>query len=108
MNNLSIVEEEKNILIYDIEIEDGDFVGKQAQKSNGKYEKTLNLLQYNNHIIHVNNTKNFFKCFRCPLCDTFSYKTDHINRHFLCCKNRIKSIYAKNVYNLRESLNEKL
>ena len=110
MDNLPIVEDvvEKNIFIHDIDIEDGDFVGELARRRFGKYENTVKLLRYNNHNIYVNNIDNFFKCFRCPSCDTFFHKADHFNRHLLCCKDRIKNIYPKNVYTLRETLFEKL
>ena len=94
MDNLLIVEDvlEKNIFIYDIDIEEGDFVGKLARRSIGKYENTVKLLRYNDHIIYVNNIDNFFKCFRCPTCDTFFHKADNFNRHLLFCKDRIKKI----------------
>ena len=88
-------------------VEDGDFVGELARRSIGKYENTVKLLRYNNHIIYVNNIDNFFKCFRCPTCDTFFHKADHFNKHLLRCKDRIKNIYPKNVYTLRETLFEK-
>ena len=76
MDNLPVVEDvvEKNIFIYDINIEDGYFVGELARRSIGKYENTVKLLRYNNHNIYVINIDNFFKCFRCPTCDTFSTK----------------------------------
>ena len=71
MNGLPKVEDvaEKNIFIYDIEIEDVDFVGELARRKIGKYENRIKLLRYNNHIIHVKNIDNFFKCFRCPTSD---------------------------------------
>ena len=95
MDNLPVVEDvvEKNISIYDINIEDG--VGELARRSIGKYENTVKLLRYNNHIIYVNNIDNFLKCFRCPTCDTFFHKADHFNKHLLRCKDRIKNIYPK-------------
>ena len=73
MNNLPLVEDvvEKNISIYDIGIEDGDFVGELARRSIGKYENTVKILQYNNHIINFNNIDNFFEGFLSPICDTF-------------------------------------
>ena len=110
MDNLPVVEDvvEKNIFIDDIDIEDGDFVGELVRRIIGKYENTGKLLRYNNHIIYVNNIDNFFKRFRCPTCDTFFYKVDHFNKHLLRCKDRIKNIYPKNVYTLRERLFEKL
>ena len=73
MDNLPVVEDvvAKNIFIYDIDIQDGDFVGELARRSIGKYQNTLKLLRYYNHIIYVN-IDNFFKCFRCPTKQTTS------------------------------------
>ena len=110
MDNLPIVEDavEKNIFIYDIEIEDGDFLGNLARRSIGKYEKTVKLLRYNNHIIFVKNTDNFFKCFRFPTCDTVFNLSQNFNKQLLRCKDQIKNTYPKKVYTLREKLFEKL
>ena len=110
MDNLPIVEDvvEKNIFIYNIDIEDGDFVEELAQRCIGKYENTVKPLRYNNHIIYFNNIDNFFKCFRCPTCDTFFHKADNFNQHLLRGKDRIKNMYPKNAYTLREKLFEKL
>ena len=107
IDNLPIVEDvvEKTIFFYDIDIRDGDFVGELARKSIGKDEKIVKLLRYNNHIIHVNN---IFKCSRCPTCDKFFLKAENVNMHLLPCKDRIKNIYHKIVYSLRETLFEKL
>ena len=110
MDNLPIVEDVvgKSIFIYAIDFDDGDFVGELARRSIGKYETTVKLLGYNNHIIYVNNINNFFKCFRCPTCDTFFHKADHFNRHLLCCKDRIKNTYPTIAYTLPRTLFEKL
>ena len=110
VGNLPIAEDvvEKNIFTYDIDIEYGNFVRELARRSIGKYENTVKLLRYNNHIIYVNKIDSFFKCFRCPTSDTFFHKADHFNRHLLCCKERIKNIYPKSVYTLQETLFEKL
>ena len=79
-----------------------------ARRSIDKYENTVKLLRYNNHIIYVNNIDNFFKCFRCPTCDIFFNVSQNFNKHLLRCKDRIKNIYPKNVYTLRETLFKKL
>ena len=60
-----------NIFIYDIDIEDGDFVGELARRSIEMYRNNFNLLRYNNHICYVDDINTFFKRFRCPNCDTF-------------------------------------
>ena len=65
MNNMPIAEDlvEKNLLIYDIDIEVGDFVGELARRSIGQYQNTVKRLRYNNQIIYLNNIEIFFKCF---------------------------------------------
>ena len=60
-----------NILLYDIDIVDVNIVGELARRSVQKYENTVRLLRYNNHICYVNNINAVFQSFRCPNCDTF-------------------------------------
>ena len=77
MDNLPI---ETHLYLFDIEDTDKvdeNFLSELARRSIGKYENTVKLLQYNNHIIHVNNIDNFFRCFRCSTCDIFFHKADH-------------------------------
>ena len=46
--------------------------------------------------------------FRCTTCDTFFSKTWNLERHLVTCSDRVKHIYPKNVYELRETLFETL
>ena len=66
IENLPIVEfvVKKQVFIYDIGIEDGDFVGDIFMTTIGKCESTKKLRRYNNHI-NVNNINNFSICVRC-------------------------------------------
>ena len=50
----------------------------------------------------------FFETFRCSTCDTICCKTGNLERHLITCSERVKHIYPKNVYQLRETLFEKL
>ena len=102
MDHLVFVENaiKNNIFIYDIDIEDGDFVGDRARKSIEIYENSINLLRYNNLICYVDDINRYFKRFRCPNCDTFIKQAGHFNRHVKSCKHRIQHIYPKSVYNL--------
>ena len=99
---------ERNIFIYDFDIQEGDYVGELARRSIEKFKKTVKLLRFNNHIIHTIDIDSFFKCFHCPSCDCFFDRSDNFNRHLLTCKDRVRHIYPKNVYTLRETLFEKL
>ena len=92
---LPLVEEivERNIFIYDFDIQEGEYVGELARRSIGKFEKTVKLLRFNNHIIHTNDIDSFFKCFRCPSCDCFFNRSNNFNRHLLTCDIFIQRMY---------------
>ena len=96
------------IFFYDIDFVDWELIGELAQRSIRKFEKSVKLLRYNNHICHVNDMKSFFKSFRCSSCDTIFSKIGNLERHMITCSERVKHIYPKNVYQLRETLSEKL
>ena len=110
MNDVPTVEDllTLNILLYDIDIVDGNIVGELARRSVQKYENTVRLLRYNNHICHVNNINEVFQCFRCSNCDTFFNKTFNLEQHLTTCGERVKNVYPKNVYKTQETLFDKL
>ena len=97
-----------NIFIYDIDLIDGAMVGELALRSIKKYEKNVQLIRYNSHICYVDNINALFKAFRCPTCDTCFQKTGNLEGHLVRCSERVKHIYPKNVYQLRETLFDKL
>ena len=76
MNDIPIVADllTLNILLCDIDIVDGNIIGKLARRSVQKYDNTVGLLRYNNHICYVSNITAVFHSFRCPNFDTFSEK----------------------------------
>ena len=110
MNDVPTVEKllTLNILLYDIDIVDANIVGELARRSVQKYENTVRLLRYNNHICYVNNINAAFQSFRCPNCDTFFNKTFNLEWHSTTCSDRVKNAYLKNVYQVRETLFDKL
>ena len=59
MNDIPIVEGLLTlyILLYDIDTVDGNIIGELARWNVQKYENTVRLLRYNNHICYVNNIK---------------------------------------------------
>ena len=97
-----------NVLLYDIDIVDGIIVEELARRSVQKYENTVRLLRYNNHICYVNNLNAGFRSFRCPNCDTFFIRTFDLERHLTTCSERVKNVYPRNVYQIRETLFDKL
>ena len=97
-----------NIFLYDIDFVDGELIGEMCRRSNQKYEKSVKLLRYNNHICYANNINALFKAFRCATCDTFFSRTGNLEQHLVTCSDRVKHIHPKNVYELRETLFEKL
>ena len=110
VKNLSVVEEivQRKIFLYDFDIQEGEYVGELAGQSIGGFDKTVTLLRVNNHMIHTNDINSFFKCFRRPSCDNFFNKSDNFSKYLLKCKDRVKHIYPKNMYELRATLFERL
>ena len=110
MNDIPFVEDllTLNIVLYDIDIVDGNIIGELARRSVQKYENTVRLLRYNNHICYVNNMNPVFQSFRCPNCDTFFNRTFNLERHLTICSERVKNFYPKNVYQTQETLFYKL
>ena len=97
-----------NIFIYDIDIEEAEFVGELARRIVEIYEKNINLLRYNNHICYVDDINTFFKRLRCPSCDTFIKHASNFNRHLKSCKDRVQYIYPMSLYTLRKTSFDKL
>ena len=110
MNDIPKVEEMLHLKIfpYDIGFVDGELIVELCRRSIQKYEKGVKLLRYNNHICNVNNINALFRAFQCTTCDTFFSKTGNLERHLVTCSDRVKLIYPKNVYELRETVFEKL
>ena len=110
MNDFPFVEDLLilNIVLYDIDIVDGNIIGELARRSVQKYENTVRLLRYNNHICYVNNFNAAFQSFRCPNCDTFFNRSFNLERHLNTCSERVKNVYPKDVNQIRETLFDKL
>ena len=81
-----------NIFIYDIDLIDGAMIGELARRSIKKYEKNVQLIQYNSHIYYVDNIHALYKAFRCPTCDTYFQKTGNPECHLVRCSERVTHI----------------
>ena len=74
-----------DILLYDTYIVDGIIIVELARRSVRRYENTVRLLRYNNHICYVNNINAVFQSFRCPNCDTFFNRTFNLEQNLTTC-----------------------
>ena len=97
-----------NILLYDIDNVDGNIIGELARRSLQKYDNAVRLLRYNNHIYYVRNLIAVFQSFCCPNCDTFLNRTFKLEQLLTTCSERVNNIYPRNVYQIRETLFDKL
>ena len=110
MNDIPFVEDllTLNILLYDIDIVDGNIIAELARQSVQKYEDTVRLLRHNNQICYVNNVNAVFQSFRCPNCDNFFSRSFNLEGHLTTCSERVKNVYPKNVYQTQETLFDKV
>ena len=110
LNEIPKVEDllQLNIFLFDIDFVNGELIDELCRRGIQKYENSVKLLRYNNHICYVNNINALFKAFRCTTCATFFSKTGNLERHLVTCTDRVKQIYPKNVYEMREMFFEKL
>ena len=109
MNDFPTVEDllTLNIVLYDIDFVDGNIIRELGRRSVQKYEKNVRLLRYNNHICYVNNINAVFQSFRCSNCDTFFNRTFNLEQHLTTCSERVKNVYPRNAYQIRETLFDK-
>ena len=107
MNDIPIVEDllTLNILLYHIDSVDGIIIGELARRSVQKYDNTVRLLRYNNHICYVSNNNAVFQSFHCLNCDTFFNRTFNLERLLTACSERVKKYLSKErISNPRNSL----
>ena len=110
MNDIPIVEDllTLNIVLYDIVVVDGNIIGELARRSLQKNNKTVRLFRYNNHLCYVKNINAVFQTFCCPNCDFLFITTFNFERHLTTCSERVKKVCPRDVYQIRETLFDKL
>ena len=73
-NEIQVVENiiAMNISLFSISSdEQGNLVGTLSYRSLMSYQKSISLLQYDNHVCWVENNDKFLKKYRCDQCDKF-------------------------------------
>ena len=87
MNDIPFVEDQLtiNVVLYDTDIVDGNIIGELARRSAQKYDNTVRLLRYNNHVCYVSNLNSVIQSFRCPNFYTSFNKTFNLEQHLITC-----------------------
>ena len=109
MNDIPSVEDvlTLKILLDDTHIVHGNIVAELARRSVQNHERTVRLLRYNNHICYDNNFNAVLQTFRCRNFDIFFSRTFTLERHLTTCSERVKNVYPRDVYQIRETLFDK-
>ena len=82
--------------------------GEHVRRSIPIFEKSVELLLQNYHLCYVNSILSLVRIFVFSTCDTFFSKTDNLEILLVDGIERLERFYPKNVYELRESIFEKL
>ena len=106
MEDFSAVEDvvQADIILYDIDVVDEPMIGEPAKGSLGKYSNTVRLLPYSSHICDVSSVQALLKAYRCPSCDHFINRAQHLDWLLTTRRERICHVFPKNVFQLRETL----
>ena len=62
---------EDNIQLYYVFYDENEILGELMRRSESKFSKTINLIQYNNQICWTSDIKKLLKKFRCINCNQF-------------------------------------
>ena len=110
MNDIPTVEDllTLNSIPYHIDIVDGNIIAEHSRRSIEKHNNTVKLLRYKNHICYVSNINTVFQAFRCPNCEIFFSRAFNLERQLTTCNERVKNVYPRNVYQIREALFDRL
>ena len=74
----------------------------------GIHSNTVQLLRDKSHVCYVSKNNALLKTYRCPSCDQFIKRAQHLEQHLTVCKERAKHVFPRNVYQLRETHFDKL
>ena len=97
-----------DFFLYDIDNLDGSMKVEHARRSVVKLSNTVRLLRYNSYFCNVSIINALFKTYRYPSCDQFIKTVQHLVWYLTTCKERVEHVLPKNMYQLRETLFDKL
>ena len=110
LEDLNFVEllAEVNVLVYDIEVSAVGKIGELAERSLRRFNSTATLLRYTNNTCYVTDVNKVFIPFRCSMCNTFITMSSNLQYHMRKCEELVNNFYPKSLYQLRETLFDKL
>ena len=94
------------MLVYISEFSDNGIIGEFAERSLQRFSSTANLLRYSNHICYVTDVNIVFKWFRCSTDDKLFSRRFNLQRNLPKCKEMVRNIYPRSVFQLRETLSD--
>lgn len=112
-NEITLLENitDTNINIYSASKNgnDGHIVGEQVRRSLGLYNDTCHLLQVGKHVCYIVDLQSLFKRYKCMRCSKFFTRQSNLHRHVSAnCTEKVRNIYPGKVYNLQQTIFEKL
>ena len=93
---------EADIFLYDIDIVDRFKIRELTRKTVGIHSSTVRLICYNSHVCYVSNINTSFKAYRCPLCDEFVKRAQHLEQQLTTCRKKVKTFFHKTCFNCKK------
>jgi hypothetical protein len=94
-----------NLEVYSLE-EDGG--ARSIYKSRGRYDTSLYVNLYENHLSYIRDFVVYAKKFQCKTCDRHFKRSNGLHRHQQVCTNQTKLVYPGGFYKPFESIFEQL
>ena len=105
MEDITVVEifVQGNISLYENDIADGSLIAELAGRTAEKYSNFVRLSRYKSHLCYVSTISAFFKAYPCPLRDQLFKTAQQSERQLKTCREKVKHVFPRNVYQLREA-----
>lgn len=94
-----------NINMYSLQ---GDLTCQSFYRSPCKFESTMNLNLYENHVSYIKDMHCYCKKFSCPTCKRQFDRKTNWNRHLQTCEAKLKLVYPGGVFKPSKTVFEEL
>ena len=97
-----------DIILYGVDVVYSSMIGELLTTTLGAIPVTAQLLSNNSHTCYVCNISALLRACHCPSCDQVINRAGNLEQHLPTFKERVERVFPKNVYQLRETLFDKL